>query len=108
MVASSQKAAGRAPRLQVLGRQHCVAPAASSEANGKHLRASNAHRSPRPAHALTSLTPPQDRSTSVATAIDGTNPLVHIPGATTVAIADVCSQAVAMANRTRCAMPGVA
>ena len=77
-----QKAAGWALGLRVLGRQHCVAPAASSEANGKHLRASNPHLSPRPAHALTSLTPPQDRATSVATAINGTNPLAHIPGAT--------------------------
>ena len=84
-----QKAAGRALGLRVLGRQHCVAPAASSEANGKHLRASNPHLSPRPAHALTSLTPPQDRATSVATAIDGTNPLAHIPGATAAAIAAI-------------------
>ena len=46
-------AAGRAPGLRVTGRRHCVAPAASSEANGKHPKASNHRPSPEPTHALT-------------------------------------------------------
>ena len=46
-------AAGRVPGLRVIGRRHCVALAASSEANGKHLRASNHRPSPEPASALT-------------------------------------------------------
>ena len=46
-------AAGRAPGLRVTGRRHCVAPAASSEANGKRPGASNHRPSPEPARALT-------------------------------------------------------